>query len=502
MRKVILPLLLTLIIIGFSSKIRSLGEYDTTPKKVLDEVNYVWQGISIRQNGIPAAWSDASGYFKHIGQTIPYSNVDGFAIRTGDKKLTWQTRNELDLPLFAISEGDLGEGQKQYLIVSPFFDHPPLGGLIYSLGISENTKNFLDVKAHEYRKISLNAAVITSILLFIFIFLITKNAWIGLIAVAIYSTVPTYLISSRFALLENMIPPFALLHLILLIISNDLKEKGNKWAYPLLLVSAFVGGLIFLVKESGVGFIIASFLILTLVWHYPFKKVVSFTALALLPVASYFIWGLWIAPQVFIEVFLSNAGRKFFGSLNFLSMLPSLRFENFPLDGWWVFGFISILFLKLKANTGYLLLILPFAGHFSTVLIFGSLNYPWYYLGLAPFLATFSALVLWKILTAPGWKMLAVFFLLPLSSSLYWGYYTTHQLPDVGLYRLLFVVFFIFSALICLKGDNAVVKKIWLLFCIALFIALLKLNINSVYYLLANWTSWIRLLPNSSLPGL
>lgn len=494
-----LYLLTVIFIAGFviyqAANIRWVG-YEHIPNiGIFDERNYALQGLGLRRYGIPFGWSD-SGAYEHTEGKLIGVKITGFTIKINDQIPSLINFRSLPKPVIAVEQFDFGLGMQHLKLVLPFIDHPPVGGFIISLGVPDSVKSFLDLKPEHFRQMSLTLAIITSILLFTFTILLSGEIWVALIAVILYSTIPTYLLASRYALLENVLAPMALLHLNLLLISQKLFHKNYRLSLLFLVSSGIIGGLAILTKESGIGFILGSLLLLFL-WRFPRKFIILFILNIGLVLSMYVSYTLWLSPKLFLEILNFNATRGFFGSLNLLSMLPSLRFQNFPFDGWWIWGFISLFLLSLKEGRKYLSLLIPMLGHLSVIILMSNANYPWYYLALIPFLSISSAWSLWYIFKSPSLPILVSFFLIPLSSSFYWGYSVFHLPPQILSYRILFFVFFFIAAFKLIKSDSKKITLLWSIFCILLFLLIIQWNIRSIYFIIAHWQN----LPFPSLPA-
>lgn len=487
---------MAIFVIAKSSYIRWLG-YERIPVPLLDEYNYIWQGLSIREHGLPVGWVT----FEFIYQK--YQNLgklDGLSINVGKGATTLESFKKENIPQVAIAELDWGEGIKQIFMVAPFFDHPPLGGLIFSQTVEKNVKSFQDVEPSQFRKVPLVLAIINSILLFVFIYLITYQPWIATLSVIIYSTVPSYILGSRMSLLENVVPPFVLLYLILLTVFLKIHERINpKLGFMILFLSSFVGGLAVLVKESAIGFLIGSSVYLIFTMRKRLAKVhfLFFGLGAAIPIVGYLLWGLWIHSEIFLQVLSTNAHRISYGPLKLVSALPTLRFKNFPIDGWWIWGFVAFFLSWIYLNKKYLPLLLPFTFHFLLVLFLDSPNYAWYYLAMVPFLASFAAFNLYQMFQSPNLVHAVAFFLIPLSSSFYWGHMVFRLPVNTWTYRLVFIVFTLFVAIKLKYANNRVVNLIWKLFFIVLVFYLFKWNYQSIQFIIENWGK----LPIESLPS-
>ena len=489
----IIAVFLSVYIIKTGAYIRWLG-YERIPDiGIFDERNYALQGLSIRNNGVPAAWSDSGAYEYGFHPEDVQAKFIDLSIVANGLKPNLKNYPKFPKPLYIVREYDFGFGKQQLKLVQPFMDHSPIGGLISSLGFKDKVSNFTEITPDKYRVPALYIGILNSILLIIFTYLITKNVFIGIVSIGIYNSVPIYILSSRFALLENYLIPFTLIQLIFLLLSKKVKH----YSLLFLFMSGLVSGLGILIKETGVGFAIGSVVLLFL-WRSNLKEKIAFLSAAFLPCVTYAIWSLWLSPQLFKDIVIFNSSRRFLGSLSFLSILPTLRFPNFPLDGWWIWGFISLLFLSSLRLRKYYILLLPFLCHILTVLFLPNMNYPWYFLATVPFLVVASAIILFKIIKNPKFSSILSFALIPLSSSLYWGNTVYNFPPNINIYRL--VVFgFIFIGLIrIIKSKSKIIQLIWYIACIAIFYEIYKWNRFSTLYIIDHWGK----LPFPSFPAL
>lgn len=469
--------------------------YETIPGPITDEYDYVWQALSLRQYQLPVGWTLSRYIYDKPKYHSRGGDLEGFGIITEGKRVGLAEFKQNSTPLVAIKEIDYVKGREHMFFVAPFFDHPPLGGLIYSLGVNNTVKEFEQVKPADFRKPALNLAIITAILLFIFLYLITTNALVASLGVIIYSTVPTYLLATRTAFLENIAPPFILSHLILLFLALQLKYK--KLAYLLIVASGLLAGLGALSKEPAVGFVIGSLILL--VFNKIPKKIILVLLLSILtPILIYSGWGLWLQKDLFIDIFLANSSRGYFGALKLVAMMEALKFKNFPIDGWWIWGLFSFLMVSINIKQRNLLyLIVPLAMHLFLVLFLGSPNYPWYFLSSIPFLAACSAILIWQIYENPNIATALAFFLIPFSSSYYWGRVALSLEPSINHYRGAFLIFSLILLLRLKFGKYRIIRFTWFIFLAILIQKIVIFNEVFFPYLIAHWGN----LPIPSLPN-
>jgi len=491
---IVLSFIIAFLVIKQSLILRNFN-YDVYPTPGLDEYNYVWQAISLRKTGLPLAWTLNSGEYKNPKYQPVAGNVEGFSINSFDQKKFQYQKS----PLSAVKELDYGKGMEQILFVAPFFDHPPIGGLVYELGMPKNIEEIEQVKPSDFRKSAIVLAVITSVLLYILLFLVFGNPWVPLLSTIIYSTVPTYILATRTAYLENVVSPLALLSLIFLYLAiNYFVQKRKLFFINLFIVlSGLFGGLSVLAKEPAIGFLVG-FFILLVINKTPIKSMLLFVLSAFLPVFIYILWGFWLQKNLFLGIFFTNAGRSYFGAIKMVTQLEALKFKNFPVDGWWIWGLVSFLIISLKTKSKKILfLTIPLLAHLLTVLFMPSPNYPWYLLSCIPFLAACSAVFIWQIIKNPSWASALAFFFIPFSSSYYWGRAALNLNPSISHYSYIFVIFIVFLFIRLKLTKFKIIHDLWFLFLFFLIYRVFIYNQVSFPYLMAHWSS----LPVPSLPN-
>lgn len=465
--------------------------YETIPAPVTDEFDYAWQGISLRRYGIPLGWSMWSGEYMSDKYKSKGGSLDGFVISYGGKEIDLKQYLKDPTPYYAIKEVDYIKGKEHMFFAVPFFDHPPLGGLIYSLGVDNSVVQVDQVKAVAFRQPALVMAVVTAVLLFILLFLISNNPLMATLGVVIYSTVPTYLLATRTAFLENVVSPISLLQLIVLYLAIKKFQKNY-----LFILSGLICGISVLAKEPAISFIAAS-LILMIMSKVSRKNIILFLSSVALPILLYVAWGFWLQRDLFLGIFLANAGRGYFGAIKPVTVLEALKFKNFPTDGWWIWGIISFLMISYKARRKELLFItIPLTCHIILILLLGSPNYPWYFVSTIPLLAACSAIFTWRIIKSPTIASALAFFFIPFSSSYYWGRVALSLEPSINHYRYAFLIFALLLFARLKYSKSMIMKIIWFVFMIILLRKIVIFNQVFFPYLIAHWGN----LPVPNLP--
>jgi 4-amino-4-deoxy-L-arabinose transferase-like glycosyltransferase len=472
------------VLLVFSLKLgadlRKIG-YNVIPDPfiILDEHANVWHGLSIRDTGVPAAWSILSAYIAHSEKTGAGGAIDGFSLTVADQKPNLKNFSSYPKPVIGIEEYDFGRGLSHTRIVQPYLDHPPLGALALSMFVSKDAKTFGDVNNFDLRRTSLYLAIITQILIFVLALLITKKPLVGIIAATAYATIPSYLLLTRYALLENVLTPLLLLDLILLVIA---KRKSSK---ALLIAAGILGGLMALTKLAGWVFILA-FVALLAYWRFKIKDILLYAIPAVLVGLIYFAWGLYLAPQLFLDLFVfQSLERGFIGSINLLVTFFRVGIFNFPLDGWWIGGFVALLLIPRKKE--YLPMVFAVVAALVSALVLVGANFPWYFIPLIPFACIAIGQFLYDLATSPTFANIMISFFVFVSSSFYWGYGVFQKSQPFNIYRIMFILFLAAGSFWALYKKAGKYHKIWFVAVMLLLLMLMFLNRRSLFFILDNW---------------
>lgn len=492
----IVVLIVLIIILKHSFYLRSIG-YDQIPDTfvILDERTNIWHGLSIRKSGIPAAWSNLGIYKNGSGGDISNLNLS-----VNQKSPNLFNFSSFPKPVYVLSPIDLGveRGIKHISFVQPYLDHPPLGAIVLSSFVKNDVQTFADLTSADFRRGSLWMGVICGLLIFSLGWQISSNPFIGLLAASLYGTVPTFILLSRYGLLENVLNPLMLLSINLLVFV----EKRLRFQKSLLILAGVASGLAALTKITGWSVLFIGIILLRY-WKINLKSGLFFVIPSVVLGLLYFAWGLYLTPNLFLDIFrYQGLQRGFIGSVNFLISATRIGILNFPIDGWWIGGFLSLILIPFKKE--YLSIFLSVLLILLTALILGGANYPWYFIPLIPFMCITSAIFIWKIATNPSFYEILIFFLIFVSSSFYWGYgvfqaslsSTNYQQP-FGLYRFI-LIFFVLAGLIWNKFSSLRrFKLLWFLFIAIVAILLIKLNERSFYFILSHWGKF----PSLYTPG-
>lgn len=390
--KILFSLLILLGILFLGNRLREYSYAQVPlPGETTDEYSFGWLGISLIKERYPIAWSGIDAYENHDYQRI---NVDGLFDKDPHR------------PLFSIDK--------------PWFDHPPLfglltGGYAYLKGVRE----FEDASVIILRRPMLKIALLTTFLIFVL-------GWrwfgisVGLLAAFLYSVIPTTVISSRLALAENAIIP---LFLAALVFTDYYLEKKNLifWYAASVLAAISV-----LFKLSGIAVFI--FLILIAIKYggkLKAKLAIIASTLFLSAILLFILYGVYFDWNTFVKVLAVNSQRFYgAGSEIFFQVVARSKIttERFLTDGWILFGWLSLFSLvharfdKEKSTT---IMAISVFSYLVTFLIFGSEAYGWYRFPFYPFLIISSAHLLKRLYDSPNLFLFTALLLLPFGTTVH-----------------------------------------------------------------------------------
>lgn len=381
--------LVILLVFGYQARMRY---YFSFPRVgvTMDEYSNAWMGLSWIRNGYPVGNSALRAYGQH---DYRYINVD---------EIFFKTEND------------------RQVIDKPWFDHPPMLGLVVGgYAYLKGARVFEDAVTVLIRKPMVWLGVLNIVLIFGLASLLFSEL-AGLIAAAIYTFSPYYIVSSRLVQGENGYTPFVLLALIFMYL---FLKKGRKEA---LILAGVFSGVAMLFKVSAIYAVLA---LVVLMFINRGKKtaqeIVIFLVLALGLFMVYPISGLAIDWGLFIEVMRANADR-FYGIGP--AGLKQLLFSSHVLtdwefgDGWKLTGVLGLVFLGSLKSFGKLekgFVLAPFVCYLFTYVLFGSQPYGWYTFPVIPFVTIAAGAVISWTLKNNSWGMLGYFLLvLPIGINL------------------------------------------------------------------------------------
>ncbi|MBI2593761.1 glycosyltransferase family 39 protein [Candidatus Daviesbacteria bacterium] len=445
--------LITIVLVSFYLRSINLSKIPY-PGESMDEYSFAWVGLSLIRTGIPIGISGITGY---KNTDFRYINVD--QVFRGSAK------------------------GNPFAINSPWFDHPPLlglvaGGFAYLMG----GRVFEDTQVNFIRKPMFFFGVISVCLLFYY----TKKVFgikEAIIASAIYATSPLAIISSRMVQAENLLIPLFLASLTATYLYLQ-KQQG-----ALLYAAGILAGISLLVKLSGLAIVLScTFLIL---YFYPggIKKAVPsvliFAVVSLAFLIFFISYGAAFDFGQFLSIFTSNSNRIYsIGPLAFFDLMTATKItasryltDGFVLAGWFSSFLLFVLPSEKKKHEMYILI--PLVCYLVIFLLFGSEPYGWYRFPFIPFLFAAIARILMLSLRNPDLFLPAFLILLipaGVSLSKIISIEKFQELAGIwrwGLAGLLFIYLFSYA-----KPKSKMVKILIPVTLICLFVLSIYLNLE------------------------
>jgi len=427
------------------------------PGETRDEYSFAWLGLSLIQDNYPIAWSGIGAY-ENTNQK--YINVD---------------------QIF-----DTYPNQPAFPIDKPWFDHPPLFGLIVGgYAHLKGVDSFEEASVIILRRPMLKLAVIDLILVFwLASRLFDKKT--GLLASLLVAIVPVIAISSRLALAENGYIPLILVTMI----SADYYFETKKIKFWI--ISVFMGFLAILMKLSGVSIFVYLLLLGIL---YGTKQKLNLTLITItgmvLALTSFVLYGYYFGWETFLNVFQTNA-QRFYGSSSeiIIHAVVKSKVVNDFSDGWVTAGWISFFVVMgygWMKNKKIMALSLMAVAYALVYILFGSEPYGWYRYPFYPILMIFTARYIIKLYKDNNLPLFIMLLMLPVGTAV-------HRLVGVeGFQKYVTllrygVIFFIISLIIyfCKPKYTLFIKVFMLIFLTLSIFVSIKLiyfyDVNKWYF--------------------
>lgn len=340
-----------------------LHNYDKYPQRgaTSDEYTYSFLGVSLLTTGAPISWSYFSPYPVKFDMTI----------------------DKIYFPM-----------------KFPYFDHPPLNGLVVGSWAIVNGENaFEEISLSTIRLVPIFLSMISSVL----IFFITKRIYnynTALLALLIYSTVTIFVIQSRVVLAENLLTPLSLTALYLW-----LKWKERLTDSRALLLGV-IAGLSFLTKELGI--FVFFFLLYFFVLHkIPVRLIIILCVTMFLFIMAYVIYGAYYSWDSFTAIIALQSDRHIGPQTMRLLFSSPVIINKVYYDGWYFFGFISFFLCLVRMDKNKELTI-PATVYFL-LMIFSLIRegeMGWYMIVMFPFMAMFSAETILQGFAQKSWMII------------------------------------------------------------------------------------------------
>lgn len=345
-----LKILLVIVILGLNLLLH-LHNYTQYPQRGAssDEYTYSFLGQSLLTKHLPISWSAIPAYKHRYDLTI----------------------NGIYFP-----------------IVYPYFDHPPLNGLLvggWALLNGENT--FEKISLETIRIIPIFLTVISTLLLFLLankLFSYQTALW----AMLIYSTTTIFVMNTRVVFAENLLTPIFLLAIYLFAVFDKRLNTGKT------LLLGILAGLSFWTKELGIVtfFTIGFFFLYTKInWKYTALFIVTSGIFF----AGYLLYGYYYDWHVFLNVIHIQGDRPVGPEVLYMLLFQPIIVNKQYMDGWYFLGFVAFFLTFMDVKKYFYILVGPFI--YVLLMIF-SLNKEgemgWYLIPLFPFMSIAIATLL------------------------------------------------------------------------------------------------------------
>lgn len=267
-------------------------------------------------------------------------------------------------------------------IVKPFFDAPPLFGLI--IGIWSALFGYwtmFDVNLSVIRLVPILLSLVSGAILY----MLAQKLYDQRIAVGallIYSISTIMVINQRIVVTESLLT--VLMLLILLVPPRKI------------IVLGLLSALAFLTKLPGI-FLVSFVLYRLLLQRVSLREIVVYLSVASTGIIAFIVYGVYFDADLFWMI-VADQGNRPVGPMAVWNLLTNPMIVNKPfVDGWYVFGLLSLFFLfsEWKKHTN----ILVAAISYLFILLLSITQddvHGWYLLPLFPLLALSASIVFQK----------------------------------------------------------------------------------------------------------
>lgn len=386
-----------------------LHNYEIYPQRGAssDEYAYSFLGVSMLTKGVPTAWSAFNVY-----------------------------KNRRDLTIENL----------YFPIVYPYFDHPPLNGLLvggFALLFGQDRFEEIDLKT--VRLVPIGLWVVSALLMF----LLGRRLYgyrTALWALLIYSTVTIFAMNQRMVFAENLLTPLFLISLYIFLVFR------KHLTYSKAALLGILSGLSFWAKESGIVVFIVMIFLFILDNVRP-RVVVTLAAVSIFFILLYVAYGMYYDGELFWKVISIQSERHIGPQTLLLLTATPIIVNKVYFDGWYFFGFISLFISLLDYKKHQIVLV-------SSVLYLLFLLFTltqeerlgWYMIPMFPFMALLSASVLSQGLSKQSWTVFLLLLFVGLSQVKFF-YEDNFGLVPTQFRILMFLLFGPLFILLCLKND-------------------------------------------------
>jgi len=358
-------IVILILILGFLLRINN---YTANPPRGAssDEYTYSFLGMSILKTGVPTSWSYFPQYSEHA--------------------------HNFDLTIDHI----------YFPMVTPYFDHPPLFGiLVGGWALLNGETTFDSITLGTIRQIPILLGMITSILVYLLALRIygKKTAIWSLL---IYSTATIFVMETRTVFAENLFTPLLLLSIL------TVSSINKHISYKRVITLGIIAGASFWVKELGIV-VFLSVISLLLMQKVKFKMLVILTSIFIFSGLCYMLYGYLYNWELFKSIVFVQSAREIGPHTLYSLFFNPIVVNKQYMDGWYLLGFVSFFSSFTNFDKNRLLLIPAFVYFFLCLFFLTSkAEMGWYMIPLFPFFAIFSARQLIESIQNKGWYIFVV----------------------------------------------------------------------------------------------
>ena len=338
-----------------------LYNYDIYPQRgaTSDEYTYSFLGVSLFTKGVPISWS----HFDYPNKKL--ISIDGII----------------------------------FPIVSPYFDHPPLYGLLvggWSILFGDDTFEEVDLKVIRI------VPIILSAFSSFFVFLIGNKLYgfkTGIWALLIYSTTAFFIMNSRVVVAENLLT-------MLLLISTYILISAKKITFRQLILLGILSGFGLLTKVLGVIIYLANATFILLEKHKARNLVIISIIFSVFAI-GFIAYGFYYDKEIFLAVQGSQSGRNIGPRTLWTYTLQAFIVNKIYLNGWYFFGLFSLFSLFSDVKKHKAIIIPSFLYFFLLLLSLSQEGHSgWYMIPLYPFMSLSIAYVVSESIKRINWIIL------------------------------------------------------------------------------------------------
>lgn len=426
------------VIIAFAGLKYRLRSYEAVPfvATSFDEQDLVWIGSSLINNGVPVGWSFIPDY-----QNLVLSGKGDFRsieLKDWSIQVNWQKPEfvrfkEFQSPVFKAQEYELDGYRSQFAMVQPYLEQPPLGAVMASfLSGSFLLKDFGDVSLGQIRLPVIYLSII-NILLIIYLARALYGNMVGIFSGAIYAFSPIIILSNRLATAESYLVPVFLISVVFMY--KWIKTDRIVFFY-LSLVLMYMA---YLIKPFGI--VLSPFLVLIIILFGKNRRYIFGPVFAgILSVASFYFYGFLYDFDLYLKVSTYQMGRLLVPLEGIFKILVPKVGKVF-LDGWVIFGWMSVVWLMLEKKKDSVWVLGPLFFYLLFLTIFGGEDYGWYRAPIYPFLAIAAGGFIAFAVKEFNYFTSLLFLMTVFATSLFWGTYGINWREFANIFRLIMILF-------------------------------------------------------------